>query len=117
MMRAFKDAYTYDEGREIYSDAEYDHRMTHFQEEIADVFSWMFATQLKITSVYYRDAREYLESVVGEDVLKVPDLSFVDVIWSKYGRAKQGGLWDQLKCPGCDDAPCACNRDLRLGSQ
>ena len=69
--------------------------------------------------MYYTDAHEYFRLVEDGSIARASandarDLKFSDVIWAKYGTAKKGGLWDTLKCPGCQEAPCACPRNLKI---
>lgn len=114
--QAFKDCYTFDKKREAYSEAKLAHRKRRLQEEIADVLSWLLTITEKVRSLYFDNASEYAATLSLGDPFQsaVPPSRFSDVLWSKYGRAADGGLWDRLKCPGCEHAPCRCPRELRI---
>ena len=112
---AIKDLYTFDDSREPYTPELHATRKERLLEEIADVFSWMFATALKIKSTYGRHAEQYRSSVVPNAAReRFPGLDFAQIIWSKYGMTKSGANWDRLKCPGCQSTPCNCPRDMRI---
>jgi|SRR5688572_1180352 len=112
---AIKDLYTFDDSREPYTAELQASRKERLLEEIADVFSWMFTTALKIKSTYIRHADEYRSSLFPN---AAPDgfsgLTFAQIVWSKYGMTKSGANWNRLKCPGCQSAPCTCPRDMRI---
>jgi NTP pyrophosphatase (non-canonical NTP hydrolase) len=112
---ALKDIYTFDDGREPYTERLQFQRKMRFMEEIADIFSWLFTLGLKLETTYVADARQYREVISKSSAsTMIGSLSFADIIWSKYGRAPSGGNWDNLKCPGCQQAPCECRRDLKI---
>lgn len=113
--KALKDLYTFDDSREPYSPELLQIRKRQLQDELADVLAWLFALALKLKSTYVRHAREYRSSVrPGSPEQDGPGLTFAEIIWSKYGMTRSGANWDQLKCPGCQAAPCACPRDIRM---
>ncbi len=114
--QALKDCYTFDAHREKYSEEQLAYRKRRLQEEVADVFSWMFAMELKVRSLYHDNAIEYAQTLLprGQRGKEKAPLRFSDVIWSKYGTTRDGGLWESLKCTGCESAPCACPRELRI---
>jgi hypothetical protein len=96
----------------------FDRRKRLFLDELADVFSWLFAVTLKIGSLFGRHAEEYRASVrnarSGEAEAAAVTLSFADIIWAKYGTTSDGANWVTLICPGCESAPCSCRRDLKV---
>lgn len=110
---ALKDLYTYDNSREPYSVKLHQYRKNRVLDELADVFSWLFATAIKIRSTYSKHASLYRESIRPSSVPVEESMYFSDIIWAKYGATKSGANWDQLKCPGCQSAPCECPRDIR----
>lgn len=115
--QAFKDCYTFDANREAFNDELRDHRRQRLQEEVADIFSWMFAMTLKVKALYRDSATEYATTLVPRSqgpYRREDSFRFSDVIWSKYGTARDGGHWEALKCPGCEVAPCTCPRDLKI---
>ena len=91
-----------------------------FEEELADVFSWLHALMLKIRHVYYRDAQVYFQSLLSQQPLLdirlnlVDAISLADIIWSKYGVDRDGNTRKTLCCSGCFCAPCRCHRDLKI---
>lgn len=114
--QALKDCYTFDHTREPYTTDLQQKRLTQLGEQAADLFSWLFAMAAKVGSVYYSDAAKY-GRIVGDRLNPAGiahALRFSDIIWAKYGTAPGGGLWDNLRCPGCSDAPCSCPRDLKI---
>lgn len=82
------------------------------QEEVADVFSWLFATLLKIRSMY-EDAQKYIDRLVVatpvERIAVAQSITFSEVVWSRYGRSMAGEMWEFLKCPRCEGRACACH--------
>ncbi|HWR82316.1 MAG TPA: MazG nucleotide pyrophosphohydrolase domain-containing protein [Candidatus Deferrimicrobium sp.] len=118
--QALKDRYTYDETREPYEMNRILERKNKLEEEIADVFSWIFALLLKLKRVYYQDAQEYFQTLLPKGVpLKIEfdflnQISLAEIIWSKYGRKEDGSLSDSMLCTGCYRAPCECKRDLKI---
>jgi len=118
--QSIKDLYTYDKVREPFSEASREHRLRKFEEELADVFSWIFALMLKIRRVYYRDAQEYFKTLIPKDSPLKLDFDFTerlhlaDIIWAKYGTDRDGRSRTTLFCTGCYTAPCSCERDLRI---
>ncbi|HET6979289.1 MAG TPA: MazG-like family protein [Pyrinomonadaceae bacterium] len=108
--QSIKDLYTFDEDREPFSVTASQRRRMKFEEELADVFSWIFALMLKIRRVYFKDAQEYVTSLVkGLEVNFMGSLNLADIIWAKYGRTENGGT---MFCSGCLRAPCSCKRHL-----
>lgn len=118
--RALKDCYTFDSDREPFTPEVQVIRIRKFEEEIADVFSWIYALMLKIRFVYYDDAQKYFQTLVPEESRVRVVLDFTgaihlsDIIWSKYGRKKDGLRSESLLCSGCFSAPCRCRRNLKL---
>lgn len=114
--RSLKDLYTYDDSREPYTKNLHNIRVLKFYEEIADVFSWLYAIVLKLNSTYIMHAIQYISSTDSMFSIKPEacNLSFSDIIWAKYGRTKNGGNLNNLICPGCQNAPCKCPRDLKI---
>lgn len=116
--QALKDWYTYDDAREPFSVELRERRKLLFLEELADVFSWLFAVTLKIEALFGRHADEYRASIrhsrAGESDATAVNLSFATIIWAKYGRSSDGANWANLICPGCMAAPCNCSRDLKV---
>lgn len=113
---ALKDVYTYDNSREPFSPQLQKLRKARVLDEIGDIFSWLFATALKIRSTYGRHAAQYHASVRPSEEALTDDvgLTFSDIIWSKYGTTRSGANWDRLRCPGCQATPCECPRDIRF---
>lgn len=113
---ALKDIYTFDESREPYSETLCQLRRSRLLDEIGDVFSWLYAISLKISATFGRLAGQYRASISPNSAAQVADsrLSFADIIWSKYGMTRSGANWDRLRCPGCQDSPCTCARDIRF---
>jgi NTP pyrophosphatase (non-canonical NTP hydrolase) len=93
-----KDIYTFDDSREPYTERLQVQRKMRFKDEIADIFSWLFTLGLKLESTYVADARRYREVIshTSSSATNIHSLSFADIIWSKYGRAPDGGNWDNL---------------------
>jgi NTP pyrophosphatase (non-canonical NTP hydrolase) len=118
--QSIKDLYTYDYKREPFTPELQAYRTKKFEEELADVFSWIFALMLKIRRVYYRDAQAYFETLIPKNLPITVNFNFLekihlaDIIWSKYGSDKDGNALPTLYCTGCFDAPCSCERDLRI---
>ena len=117
--QAIVNLYTFDESREPYSTGLSVKRQQRLLEKIADIMSWLFAVTIKIRNTYGKIAQSYLETITKNKimVINLSALSFHDIIWSKYGKTKDGGNWDQLKCPGCQGAPCEYPRDLKINWQ
>ncbi|SRR5579871_556503 len=115
--RALKDCYTYDNGREPFSDALLSARQELLVDELGDVFAWLFAVALKIKRTYQYQASQYRDSIRAGKAWRIEDdgsFAFANIIWSKYGMTKNGANWDCLKCAGCRCAPCECSRDLKI---
>ncbi|MVT12638.1 toll/interleukin-1 receptor domain-containing protein [Chitinophaga tropicalis] len=108
--------YTYDDSREPYSLELAKKRKDRLLEKLADIFSWLFAASIKIRSTYGKIAQSYYETITknSNPYFNIAELSFAEIIWSKYGRMSDGGNWTNLKCPGCQNAPCECPRDLKI---
>lgn len=110
--QSIKDLYTFDEEREPLTEDRMKHRINKFEEELADVFSWIFALMLKIRRVYFSDAQKYIESLMrGVKLDFMESLNLADIIWAKYGTPGDGG---KLFCSGCTKAPCVCKRKLLI---
>jgi NTP pyrophosphatase (non-canonical NTP hydrolase) len=118
--QSLKDCYTYDSSREPFSEGLRGHRLLKFEEELADVFSWIYALLLKIRHVYYRDAQEYFKTLLPRNQPVTVNLDFIgvihldDIIWAKYGTDREGFPRNTMYCTGCFTAPCSCTRDLRI---
>lgn len=116
--QALKDCYTFDTDREPFSEALFQRRKLKLEEEIADVISWIFALILKIRRVYFRDAYEYLQTILMSNkmvqVLIKDPVTLPNIIWAKYGHDQHKTELPNLICSGCFNAPCNCKRDLRI---
>jgi NTP pyrophosphatase (non-canonical NTP hydrolase) len=121
--QALVECYTFNEARpdERFSDELYKHRKMKLEEEIADVFSWIHALLLKIKQVYYRDAQEYFQTLLAAqdnpvrmELHMLEAISLPNVIWAKYGVDGRGNRQSSLRCKGCGEAPCGCQRDLKI---
>jgi NTP pyrophosphatase (non-canonical NTP hydrolase) len=115
--QALKDCYTYDDSREPFSPELHAVRKRLLLDELGDTLSWLFAITIKIQTTYGGLADEYRTSIsksIGHRMSEDKAISFADIVWAKYGMTKRGGNWDRLKCPGCQNAPCACDRDLKI---
>jgi NTP pyrophosphatase (non-canonical NTP hydrolase) len=112
---AIKDLFTFDSSREPFTDKLFNIRKERLLEEIADIFSWLFAVSIKIRETYFSEAEAYKMSIMRQaPPSPTATIGINQIIWSKYGMTGFGGNWDQLKCPGCKNAPCACPRDIRF---
>jgi hypothetical protein len=98
-------------------------RKSKLEEEVADVFSWLFALLLKIRNIYFEDSQEYLDKVrrlyggVKEHNKTTGQLSLADIIWIKNGiHPKKNGkdgereITDYLRCSKCHKIRCECSR-------
>ena len=118
--QALKDRYTYDNKREPFTPELQIKRKLKLEEEIADVFSWIFALMLKLRYVYYQDAQEYFQTLLPKNQpVKIQfdfieQINLAEIIWAKYGRNQDGTLNNTMVCTGCYKAPCECKRDLKI---
>jgi NTP pyrophosphatase (non-canonical NTP hydrolase) len=113
MAEALKDCYKYDTPVEPWY-PEVEQRNLKLQDEIADVFSCLFVTFLKIKS-WCIEAEEYISKLSADSLSTNTTVSeamtFSELIWSKYGRSKKSGeVWEYMKCPKCESRPCTCVR-------
>lgn len=113
--RALKDCYTFDAHREQFSQALLSLRIRRLSEELADIFSWMFAMLLKVRLMQNYASkyaallqRRSIGSAFGDEIC------FSDVLWHKYGTTIDGSLWATLRCPGCENSICECPRQMRI---
>lgn len=108
---AIKDTYTYYDNVEPWSHDVAERRTRRLQEEIADVFSCLFSILLKI-KFDCESLNGYVAELSGHNQIDlVEEVSFADLIWSKYGRSKTTGeVWEYLRCPRCEFRPCKCPR-------
>lgn len=111
--QALKGCYTFETEQGPWSSDMARPRVVKLEEELADVFSWLFATLLKIR-LQYADAQKYIDRLVGGTavggIVVTGNITFSEVIWSSYGRSRSGEIWEVLKCPGCETRPCRCPR-------
>lgn len=114
--QAILNLYTFDESREPFSKDLYIKRKRRLSQEVGDIFSWLFAATIKIKMTYGRIAHLYNATITKDTKTRTNlyDLSFTDIIWSKYGMTADGANWETLKCPGCQSNPCDCQRDLKI---
>jgi NTP pyrophosphatase (non-canonical NTP hydrolase) len=114
--QAIVNLYTYDESREPFSYELLKKRKQRFSEEIADIFAWLFAASIKIRLTYGKIAHLYYITLTKSNKWSenIYDLNFADIIWAKYGMTSDGANLAHLNCPGCQSAPCICQRDLKI---
>jgi NTP pyrophosphatase (non-canonical NTP hydrolase) len=125
LSKAIVSCYSFDRKNAPYTKDLYAIRIKHLEEELADVFSWIYAIFLKIKSVYYRDAQMFFQQTLDIEKMSinlklnvVESLTMSNIIWLKYGRKYDGKKYilyeNSLICYGCFNNPCSCERDLRI---
>jgi NTP pyrophosphatase (non-canonical NTP hydrolase) len=109
--------YTYDRVKDkgFETHALYEERLTSVDEELADVFSWVYSLIFKIQETGEK-ADEWWEMTIGElanRMLSWRDISLPAVIWLKYGDKPRGrgqGPSERfLGCGDCGQHECTCD--------
>lgn len=93
---------------EILNEQDLEMKKADLSHELADVFSWICSVVNKINHTYFEPAVRHFEEKQKIPKGSIPVETLSQILWDEYG-SPQG-----LICPLCKNAPCFCDKKLRL---
>ena len=93
--------YSYSKGNFVRREPNW--RQARLEDQIADVFSWLFSLVEKLNAAE-RFVQEGQTGSKSSNQRESGHITLSGIVWSRYGRDRNGGF----RCPCCDSAVCSC---------